>query len=311
MGGDTWKRWPLLPATVACAVFLASPVARAQGVDSKADAASSFRDASAAFDRGDYVAAARSFEASHRAIPRAAAIYDAALSWDAAHDEPRAADDYDTALTKTDLHGSEAEKARQRLRDLEAKLGVVEISGPDGSRVTLAQVAAATLPLRVHLPPGHYQGAVDFPAGAHEAFSIDVQPGVRMPLRIHPPAEQSSPAAHPMTPETPGPSTRSSTSRNLGWILLGSGVAFGGAAVGLGLETLSALDRFRASGDRDSTSRDQALTLRASTDVAWGVAAACAVGGAGLLLTTLSRTSPSDAAAISFGPTGVAIRGTF
>src|SRR5688572_28065354 len=121
--------------SVLCVVLLGATAAHAQTPPTeataesdgrfKALAVSTFADGQVAFARGDFVAAGRAFEASHRHVPRAAAIYNAARAWDAAGDKARAADAFAIALDRTDLRGAEAAEASTRLRALDAELGIV------------------------------------------------------------------------------------------------------------------------------------------------------------------------------------------
>jgi hypothetical protein len=274
--------------------------------DAKAVAARTFREGSAAFERHDFVAGARSFEASFRAIPRAAAIYNAALCWDAAAAQARAADAYATALSKTDLHGTEAEKAAGRLRELEAALGVVDVTGPEGAHVVVEEVAGAP-PLHVHLSPGSHEVSVHFATGQQQLFNVRVRPGEHKALAVD--APRSPEAA--LAPRAPG---NDGSGRIWGWTLLGGGAAFAAAAGVLGAETMQALDTFRASGDHDSLSHDRAVTLRTLTDVSCGLAAALAAGGAALVLWSHPATgvaSDPRSATLSMGPAGVSVSGRF
>jgi hypothetical protein len=273
--------------------------------DSKAVAARTFREGSAAFERSDFVAGARAFEASFRAIPRAAAIYNAALCWDAAGDGPHAADAYAVALAKTDLHGAEAEKAAGRLRELEGKLGVIDVTAPEGAHVTVGDVTGPS-PLRVHLPPGRYDVSVDLATGERETFPVTVRAGERAAV-----AATAAPASR-LPPPPRAPPTRpadSDSGRFWGWTMLGGGAAFAAAAVVLGLETLSSLDTFNASGHHDSVSHDRAVTLRTLTNVSWGLAGALLAGGGTLLVVWSLRAGEPHASGIR--PTGIAVVGHF
>jgi hypothetical protein len=300
--------------------------------DAKAVAARTFREGSAAFERHDFVAGARSFEASFRAIPRASAIYNAALCWDAAGVRARAADAYATALAKTDLHGAEAEKAAGRLRELEEALGVVEVTAPEGAHVLVEDVNGPP-PLRVHVPPGRHEISVDLPTGQRQTYEVRVRAGEHAAVAAS--APQSASAAARTGTAASGASaaeisasgrtgTASGSDRVWGWGLLGGGVAFAAAAVVLGAETMSSLSAFNASGDHDSVSHDRAVTLRTLTDISCGLAAALAGGGALLILwnrppasrPTSSASAPSQAssaatATLGVGPAALWVAGRF
>src|SRR5262249_22469412 len=119
-------------ATIVCCLLLLRP---AYAEDHKTRAMELFQEGRAAYDRGDFVAAARAFEGSYEHIPRAAAMYNAARSWDAAHQNARAADDYQTLIERTDVSGNEAVRAKRRLAELEGQLGVLELNAPPGWKV--------------------------------------------------------------------------------------------------------------------------------------------------------------------------------
>jgi hypothetical protein len=71
---------------------------------------------------------------------------------------------------------------------------------------------------------------------------------------------------------------------------------FTGAAIGLGLEAVSVRDDFVTNGRLDGDARDQAVTLRALTNVAWGAAILSAGVGAVLLFTAKRDARPARSA---------------
>src|SRR5262245_56247891 len=143
------RSWIVL-ACLLCLIF--SHVANAQ--DHRAEAIELFRQATAAFEQRDYVAAARAFNASYDHGRRSAAIYNAARAWDAAEQRARAADDYQVALERTDIGGPDAAAASKRLSELRVHLGVLEVVAPPGWRFSVAHVENAPAPLKIHLEPG-------------------------------------------------------------------------------------------------------------------------------------------------------------
>ncbi len=112
------------------------------------------------------------------------------------------------------------------------------------------------------------------------------------------------PTQRPVEPEEPQ-ETESNARTHWGFVALGVAAAATGAAIILGSEGLEARDRFEESGRRNSDERDNAVSLRLWTNVAWGVALVGAGTGAYLLL---SDSEPTAAAAI---PGGVVVSGRF
>jgi len=284
----------------------ASCANRASAQDHKSIAIESFRRGSAAFQQGDYAGAARAFEESYEHVPRAAAIYNAARSWDAAHDAPRAADDFRVALERTDLAGAEAAEAKRRLAQLEASLGQVDISAPLGWKVFVAHVDGAAAPVKIHVAPGDYAVRGQGPDGRarERTIHVDVQKTVAVELDPSdeggpaPAAAESSTTSPTLAREPQGGMNVGGLQRTLGFVALGVSAAAAASAIPLGLATLRAKDDFEA----DPTSEralDEAKDLRTLTNVAWATSAVLAVTGVVLLLTA---PSVSRASRVSLGP---------
>jgi hypothetical protein len=190
----------------------------------------------------------------------------------------------------------EADQTRRRLSALEQTLGYLHVDEPVGALVSVAHVERAAVPLRVHLPAGTHSLRLEMGGqvktqtveiGAGEAKRIAIEaPPVPTPPRARKPAAEQPPA-------TPQPDQRARNTgkaqRTWGWVAIGAGVVLSGAAIVLGLDTLSAKqDWDNAEHDpAESATRDRAVALRTWTNVAWGGAAVA--GGVGL---TLLLTAP-------------------
>jgi tetratricopeptide (TPR) repeat protein len=307
-------------STLAFVLSLSLSFSAVHGQDRKAAAADLFRKAAEAYARGDYASAASSFEESHGLIPRAAAIYNAALAREALGQKERAADDYETALEKTDLRGAQAVEARKRLDRLRREVGVLEVSAPSAARVTVGHAKAAAPPVRIHLAPGTYDVEVEHGNGARAVKRATVSVGAPAQLSFEAPPAVAPPAsAAPVAPRPPPPPPRpdraegGSIRATLGWISLGGSVAFAGAAVGLGVATLDARSSFDESGHTDAALRDKAVLFRALTNVAIGVAAASAA--AGIVLVATAPRAPKGASGgrheVRIGPSGLAYEASF
>jgi hypothetical protein len=160
--------------------------------------------------------------------------------------------------------------------------------------------------LTATFPDGHVETRpVTITAGA--STSVDFPPLPVEPPPVAPPAEP------PIVPPAKGPTDgdSSSTTRTAAWITLGASAAFAGTAVVLGLGTLSARDAFDASGDTSASQRDQALTLRTWTNVAWVAAGAAAVTGVVLFVLPSGSQRGAGTAEIRALPGGLSVNGHY
>ncbi|MCU0691626.1 MAG: hypothetical protein MUF54_09515, partial [Polyangiaceae bacterium] len=110
----------------------------------------------------------------------------------------------------------------------------------------------------------------------------------------------------PLSPGSP------QTRQILGYSAIGAGVVSAGAAIALGLRTLSARDEFEDQKTRDAY--DDATSLRVWTNVAW--AGAIVLGGAGAALVLWptgdkDKGQEQEGVALSAAPHGVLVRGSF
>ncbi|HEY3820540.1 MAG TPA: PEGA domain-containing protein [Polyangiaceae bacterium] len=266
-------------AAMFLAFTLSTPLARAQDDDARAQAARLFKEASTDYAEGRPADAAPKFEASHRLVPRAAAIYSAARAWDASGALDRAADDYEGALERTDLHGAEADDARKRLEEVGARVGVVALQTADDAHVWIGHVQNALGSVRVHLVPGDYDARVERSGFVPWSNRVHVDAGqvVRVEATLAPVAVlQPAPPEHHVEARP--------RDRTVAWVSVA--VAAGAAVVSAVLyaETVHARDQFEASGNADAHLRDAATAWRTATYVGYGVAGAAAGTGAVLFV---------------------------
>jgi hypothetical protein len=257
-----------------------------------------FAEAVASHQQGDYAGAAGLFEEAYRLAPAAGAKFNAAVSWDAANELPRAADAYETALAMGGLVVEQAEQARERLSALERVLGYLRIDEPMGALISVAHVERAPVPLRVHLRPGTHTITLEA-GGTTRTHEVNVGAGEAQRAAFDAPAPRvrETPRAAPVAATAPLPPPRErverdtgSAQRTWGWVAIGAGVVFAGAAVVLGLQTLDAREEWEQTdkGPEHHDKRERAVTFRALTNVAWGGAALAGGAGLALLLTAPS-----------------------
>lgn len=282
--------------SVLCFVALvaASGVARA---DDEKSAAAHFREGRRAFDAGDCVLAATEFEAANRAKPAAAALLSAGLAWECNGDALAAANDLDAALAMGGLEARDEATARKHLADVDAKLGRVEIVGPEGARATLdGGDEERSLPARVRLRPGDH------------TIDARLDDGTRAHRLVHVAAGESQLVDLTPAPVTaPPPSAPFPVQRTLGWVSVGVGASafvIGAIVGGVGL---GVRDTYVSGGAVDASQHDQAVAMRTAANVLWVSAAVFLAAGVGLVVTAPKRAAPS----VAIHPTGATLRWTF
>jgi len=301
---------------LSAALAAASLTAPAAAQDAGGAAGRAFQAGTQAYARGDFRAAAASFDEAYRIAPRGAAAYNAGLSWEAAGEAARASDDYARALRAGDLGTVERADTTGRLRNLESKLGRVSVFAPDDARVSLDGRDVTDAGRGLHVTPGSHALRIEYGDGQDESRSVRVAAGEVVEIRRTGHGEAAAP---PPAPESSG-STSSDTHAPAAAVAASDHipvfVAFGGGVVASVLAIyfyergLSARNDFvDQTNDHDPSLHDQAETFRTLTWVSWSAAAVCAGVGAALYFTeTPASPSASPGAALEVGPRGVSLR---
>jgi hypothetical protein len=286
----------LLLASVAIGLLFASPAE----AEPDAGAARLFQEGAAAYARGDFRAAALSFEEAYRRAPRGATMYDAGVAWAQAKDWERAADDFETAISDAELDPKHAADARRRLEDAERRVGRIEITAPPGARVTVGPLHAVEPPAHAHLLPGNYPVEVRFASGETTTRTVAVAAGEKTSSAFEPtlssvPSAMPAPAPPPPPPvlvQAAPPGRAPMSYEKLGWVAVGGTALGAGIATIFGIEALHARDQFFDSHETNASYHDRAATLRTETNIAWGVTAVLAVVGVTLIVLDRVRTPP-------------------
>ncbi len=306
------SRWAIAVSVLWC-TLLSTTSAHAD--DNTVAAGETFRAAEAAYTRGDFKAAAQSFEVSHRLVPHPNAIYNAGLAWQAAGELARAADALAEALAMDGISEAQAADGEARLAVLRPQLAVAVVLGPEGTRVTVAHALARPTPTSIHLRPGSYELTAELAGGQRVTRKLEVaSPGAELEVDLTAEVPTVAPAPTPTTAlpvpgPVPDPDAPSATQNEAqwvsGWVLAGAGVVAGGVAIGLGVAALQARDEFEASGNTDAGARDRAATLRTTTNVMWATAGVLALTGTLLLVFAGGPDEPEnppDAARVRIRP---------
>jgi hypothetical protein len=273
--------------------------ARADGREDAAKA--SFRRAAEAYARRDYRAAAQAFDAAQRILPNGATAYNAGLAWARVPgEELKAAADLDAAVASGELDGAQATDARQRLDQLEQRVGHLDIVAGTGARVAIDGEGAGPSPARRRVSVGEHEVVVTFADGRISTRTVSAARGVATHVEIEEPA--AAPPPPPVTPQPPradepraearapaGQDTGASRDplHTAGWIGVAAGVVLGAAATYLVVTGVGARDDFEASGRHDAGLRDTAIAHRT-----WGTVSlvgAIALGAAGIMLLVTSH----------------------
>jgi hypothetical protein len=290
----------------------------AAAADPDAAAVREFHEGQQAYARGDFRAAAQRFEAAFRDDPRGAIVFNAGLSWQAAGEPARAADDYAFALATTDLPAENAADARTRLGALEKSLGRIDVTSPQGSRVSVAQADRLPPPAHVHVAPGRYtvtvlladdssrQRSVSVRAGewAHLDFSDD---HAAAPATTPAPVVDEAPAPAPTTiVETANTNSGSSSQRTWGWITLGAAGVLAGVSAWLTVQFFDA----NSTNEKDRTTQSHDDAVAAATRLDIGLIATAVVAGIGVGLLLTAPSAPATVA-MHATPGGAVLRVSF
>jgi hypothetical protein len=335
------RRARLFGFTLALAVAAASGAATTSSdalADDQQGAAESFRAGAKAFDKGDFRTAAGDFERAYHLAPHGSPMYNAGLAWESAHEPARAADAYQLALATPGLDAKQKNDAQNRLASLERSVARVEVTGPEGTKVSCAHVSNVALPTKFHLSAGEHDLIVIRPDGREETKTIGVAAGSVAPVVIPgappvaapPSAQASAPPPEQPPPKEASASASASTSassngpppqRLIGFVAIGGAVVAAGAGILFGASALNARDKFDASGHTDQAAHDDASSKRTLANVCW--VGAVVLGAAGVVLVVTAKPPhpsippPSNAlfgkpeVAIGVGPGDARIRVRF
>ncbi len=259
-------------------VLLASRLARADG-ESDADrkaAAKLFAEGHKAYVAGDYRHAAESFEAAYRRAPRLPPRWNAARAWQKGGELVHAANLYASYLRKAPPSAPDRNSATSSLRDLEAKLGRLEIHAADftdlkldGAAIDLEDQEPSSLTVYVspgsHVVEGQHGGKpVQQTATAASGLSTSVV--LLAPKEV---------VAAPPPPPPPPPEKHS------GWSPIVVAVGGGITAVALGFTIWSGFDTLaqRNTFDQSPTKAnfDEGMSREIRTNVLIAVTAGVGV----------------------------------
>lgn len=259
-----------------------------------AEAAALDKEAREAFAAGDFQGAAQKFAQAHEAAPHPSTKYNEAMAWEQAGDLARAADAYQTALSLEGLDEERSAAARDRLAELEKSLAILSVTEPAGATVSVGHITDRPVPIRIYVVPGKHEVVIRRPDGGRTVREVDAKAGRVFEVFVEvtkAPKETRAPVVAEPDRSAP-PVEETSSASTWGWVAVGTAGACVGAASFLGFKTLDTLDTYEASGYRDADARDDAVSYKRWTNIAWGAAAV--TGAVGIVLLTTGSGGEAD-----------------
>lgn len=298
-------RWPCL-ALVLAGTFAAGAAA-AETEDERREAGRLFVEGQRAFGAGDFRHSAESFDAAYKLSPRLPALWNAARAWHRAGEPVRAANLYADYLDKAPPKAPDRASAIKSMKELEAKLGRLEIHAEGFDKVSLD--GAPLDGARPYVTPGAH--VVEGRKGEKSAREpVSAQAGTTTSVVLALPDEPK-----PAAPPPPPPAPPKKESHGLPVAVVAAGGVLTGVGAGLvvwsGLETLGQRSTF----DKSPTQKnlDDGRSMETRTNVLLGVTIGlAAVTGALAIFTDFGgRKKEAPQARVVFGPGGFGVEGTF
>ncbi|MEA2748391.1 MAG: hypothetical protein QOI41_2534 [Myxococcales bacterium] len=291
-------------------------VARAQdatATDAAVEARQQYQQGTQAFQQKRFQEAALHFEAATSFRQSSVALAAAGQAWDLASRPERAADAYGRALEIGGLDPKQQGLAKDRVTQLEATLGTLTVTAPDGWRVQLDTFTEVPTPARLHAGAGVHALSVRAPGKPIERRDVTLQAGkpVAIELKDEPKivTKEPEPVKPPPVVEAPPPPPRPYwiTRRVIGVGVGGIGIAALGSAIILGTNANSAKTAYEAGPTREAF--DHASSLQTWTNVAL-ISGAVLVAGA-VVLVVLPDNNGEGRVNVGAAPGGAVLTGKF
>jgi hypothetical protein len=237
-------------------------------------AAREFVEGQKAFQSGDYVRAAESFEAAYRDKPHHSPLWNAARSWQRAGEDIRAANLYARYLREAPADAPDRDQATVSLKELTAKVGRVEIHTAPGIDKPRLDGKDADQPV-VYVAPGEH--VAEGMNGARPVRKVvRVSAGQTVSVTI---AEEAPPPPKVVIVQAPPPAEEPRGVRVLPPVvaIVGGALAVvgGGLTVASGLDTVSKKRAFL--DDPTQPKLDDAFSSQTRTNVLLGTTIGVAV----------------------------------
>jgi hypothetical protein len=281
----------------------------------RAEAAKKFRAGESAYRRHDYVNAAEDFLAANQILPHAAALFNAARSYEKAGQLSRAANLCARYLRDAPSNDRQQQNAHALIAELTPKLGRIGIDDNGAGNVRI-DGKAKELDV-TFVDPGDHDVSGEFD-GKQVERHVSVVAGSLERVVLEPPQPKPAPAPPSAAPSASAPAEQAKPAHAHGWprFVFYGGVAatavLGGLTIWSGLDTNSARSDYanhptRAGLDDGLGKEHRTNVLLAATAVV-GVATA-AIG----VFATRWKNDPShdSGVQVGIGPGAAVVRGTF
>ncbi len=238
--------------------------------DAHSRAAESFREAQAAFERRDFVAAAAAFEEAARYEPHASPWLNAADARERAGDFARAADDCDQVLLISGASDEHRADAERRLAGLLSRVATLTIQGPRTLLLRIDGGPGFHPPMTRRLMPGRHVLAVDdLATRAARVQEVDVEAGGAKTVDLSETAPVAAVVAPPasITPVAAAPASSSTVPAAL-WVSLGFSGASAVVAGAFSILTVNAREDYLHTPTL--ATRDGFYRNRLLANLAWG-----------------------------------------
>jgi hypothetical protein len=283
---------PSTPALLGLALFFSVALAAAEDDPRKVQAAPLFAEAVKLAEKNQNAESLEQFKKAYAVYPSPNTLFNIARQEQLVGETLKAIRDYRAALSNGVLVPGAADKARVYLAELERATGRVKLTGPEGTRVTVAG-AEYTLPMSepIDVMPGKLSIDVSR-AGERNVVAADVAAGALVSVEVG--AMKARSAVLTTPPPTEEPHGSNVTRNVVSGSLVGVGLLGIGLGVGFTLAANSASDDLEkakvATGGEDActglatpdcTARSTASDdLRRNTNLARGMY----IGGGALLV---------------------------
>lgn len=296
------------------AIASAAPASAAgETEDDRKAAGKLFTEAQRAFSAGDFKHAAESFEAAYKRVPKLPALWNAARAWHRAGEPVRAANLYAEYLDKAPPNAPDRASAITSMKQLEGKLGRLEIHA-DGFDV----VTVDGEPLegsRLYVSPGTH--VVEGKKGSKVARETpSATPGVATSVALVVPADAPPPVVRP-PPPAPEPEKWRGFSPAVVAVAGGLTAASAVVMVVSGLETLGQRQTFDKNPTQQNLDSGRSSETRTNVFVGVTIGLGVLTGAIALFLTDWRGHAKTEtrmegpSARLLVGPTSLGVGGAW
>jgi tetratricopeptide (TPR) repeat protein len=296
----------------------------AQEDAARTEAAKRFAEGLRAYDRGDYRAAALSFEAAERLAPHVDAVWNAARAWARAGEAPRAATLYARYLRESPADADGRALAQQQLDVLARKLGRIDVHGDHLARLAIDGTPSdETI---VYVEPGAHIVDADTGAGRQTqtvrvgagegisvAFAAATTSTPQAPTAV--PSAGAPPVTAPLAPAPQGEPERPMAHHGWSpWVVVVGGVATAAVlsvTIWSGLQTLDTLDAFDSHPTPSNLSRGESEQTRTNVLLSGTIGLGLLTGIAAIWLVDWHGSRAAASPSIAISPSGATARWDF